>query len=67
MTQTEIKLKENQFSVWPVKTENEIISCVFPDGQNQYLGCCKRCTGAWPVPNLKVHCTDLIKRDEYFI
>lgn len=55
MTQTEMKLKENQFSVWPVKTESKMMSCMLRDGQNQYLGCYKRYTDAWPVPNLKVH------------
>lgn len=67
MTQTEMKLKENQFSVWPVKTESKMISCVLWGGHKQYIGYCERYTDAWPVPNLKVHCTDLIKRDEFFI
>lgn len=67
MKQTEMKLKENQFSVWPVKMESKMIRCMLQDGQNQYLGCCKRYTDAWQIPNLKVHYTDLIKRDYFFI
>lgn len=42
MTQTAMEVRENQFSVWPVKLESKVISCALQGGQNQYLGCCKK-------------------------
>lgn len=37
MTQTAMEVRENQFSVWPVKLESKVISCALQGGQNQYL------------------------------
>lgn len=71
MTKPEMKARENQFCLQPVKLESEVINRVIWDGKNQYLGCWKKvCTCLDPnpqIPNLQICWIDLTRRKEFFI